>query len=250
MNNGLDLIISKVMEYSSIPSVTYREKQFLEYLAKEMPTKYHSLINKNPKYLFYRYSGKTRWLVLAHIDRIPVQPFTMQVQDNFLTGQLDNVISVAICRYLMEQGTPVDFLFTTQEESCDSADQIVEAYEQNADYNVIDMDIDVPISDHEVAVGAITLRSRDNLAPYDKGLVRMMRKMAQENDIDYIRKDGHWLVCQIGTAIKKNPALKGMYLGLPINNYHSNKEVINLTCIKNTIKLFDGIRKNVGEMSL
>lgn len=249
MNNGIELVVSKVVEYSNIPAVTYKEKQFLAYLAGEMPTKYYTLDKSNPKYLLYRYSGKTRWLVLAHADRIPVDPFITQLQGDFLVGQLDNVISVAVCRYLMEQGMPCDFMFTTQEECCQSADQIVEAYGRNVDYRVLDMDIDVPTSVHEVDIGAITLRSRDNLAPYDRSLVRTMRKMAKKNDVDYIRKDGDWLVCQIGTAIVKNPKLKGMYLGLPINNYHSNREVINMSCIKNVIKLFDGIRKDVRDMS-
>jgi len=252
MNNGIGYIADKVKEYSKIPSLTYKEDNFLDYLANDIPTTNYELYKNNryngcPPYLHYRYSDKTKWLVLAHVDRIPVPSFEFTIKDNKLIGQVDNVISVAICRYLIEHKAPVDFLFTTQEETCSSAGQILDAWMMNQDYYVLDMDIDVAVKEDEIDCGAISLRSRDNLAPYNDELVNLMRGMADKHKVQYLKKDGHWLVCQIGTALEEVPELKGAYFGLPIWKYHSNHEVINLDCVRNAVKLFDGIRESVRE---
>jgi putative aminopeptidase FrvX len=250
MNNGIGYITDKVKEYSKIPSLTYKEDDFLAYLANDIPSKYYTLNwvkseGKRAPYLHYRYNGKTQWLVLAHVDRISVPPFTFQIQDNRLIGQLDNVISVAMCRYLMEHNMPVDFMFTTQEETCSSADQILNVWEKNPDYYVVDMDIDVSVTKDEIDCGAISLRSKDNRALYNDELVNLMRGLADKHKVQYLKKDGHWLVCQIGTALELSNCMKGMYLGLPIFDYHSNHEVINIECVKNALNLFDGIRESV-----
>ena len=244
MNNSIGYIINKVQEYSAIPSVTYKEKQFLEYLETEIPTKHYTMENHIPKYLFYKYNGKTKWLVLAHVDRITVPSFKFQIQNSRLVGQLDNVISVAICRHLMEQHMPFDFMFTTQEENCNSADQIIEVWDRNSDYYVLDLDIDVAVQESEIDRGVISLRSRDNNAPYNHELVGLLRKNAEQHKVPYIKKNRDWLVCQIGMALEKKPGMKGCYFGLPIWNYHSNSEIINLECVKNAVKLFNVIREN------
>jgi putative aminopeptidase FrvX len=71
----------------------------------------------------------------------------------------------------------------------------------------------------------------------------MLRKLCVDNKIDYITKDGHWLMCQIGTTINECPKVKGCYFGLPIHNYHSNSEIISFKCMENAIKLFECIGK-------
>lgn len=247
MNNGIGFIINKVKEYSNIPSLTHQEGKFLSYLDADIPTKFYTLDNHNPRYLFYKYNGKTRWLVLAHVDRISVPSFKFQIQNNKLVGQLDNVIAIAICRHLMEQHMPFDFMFTTQEETCQSADQIIEVWDRNSDYYVLDLDIDVAVKESEIDRGVISLRSRDNLAPYNNILVGKMRKLAEEHKVQYIKKNGDWLVCQIGTALEKKPSMKGMFVGLPIAQYHSNKEKVNILTIENMVKLFNVMREDANE---
>ena len=141
VNKSVDYIIGKMREYTKIPALTFHEQDLLAYLEEDIPTKHYDLDKSNPKYLLYRYKGKTKYLVLAHVDRIEVEEFRFVRHNGRLTGQLDNVISVATCRYLIEQGTPVDFMFTTQEECLQSADQIAEAYEKcGNDYFVLDME--------------------------------------------------------------------------------------------------------------
>jgi putative aminopeptidase FrvX len=70
-----------------------------------------------------------------------------------------------------------------------------------------------------------------------------------ENKIDYITKDGHWLMCQVGTTIQECPKVKGCYVGIPIDNYHSNTEIVNFKCISNVLKLFDAIKGEVNGKS-
>jgi putative aminopeptidase FrvX len=118
-------------------------------------------------------------------------------------------------------------------------------WEKNPDYYVVDMDIDVSVTKDEIDCGAISLRSKDNRALYNDELVNLMRGLADKHKVQYLKKDGHWLVCQIGTALELSNCMKGMYLGLPIFDYHSNHEVINIECVKNALNLFDGIRESV-----
>lgn len=244
MNIGIEFIINKIKEYSQIPSLTYQEDKFLDYLVKEIPTEHYTLDDETSDYLLYRNNGETQWLILAHTDRIKVPRFTFRVTDKTIHGQLDNVISVAICRYLMELGTPVDFMFTTREETCQSAQQIIDVWSQKQDYKILDMDIDVlhdKDDTKEVDYGMISLRDRDSLAVYDQELVKEVRGIADRNDIEYVTKDGHWLIAQPGTVLKDNNMVKIMYLGIVIDNYHSNKEYVTFKAIENMVKLVEGI---------
>ncbi len=244
MKNGTEYIVNKIKEYSKIPSLTYKEDKFLTYLSKDIPLKKYTLYNQYPNYLLYRYNGDTRWLVLAHTDRIKVHPFDFRMKDNYLHGQLDNVISVAICRYLMKLGMPMDFMFTTMEETCQSHAQILEVWFDKQDYKILDMDIDVLYGEDawEANNGMISLRDRDNLALYDKEFVAEIRGIAEKNNIEYVKKDGHWLVAQPGTVLERDNRVKIMYVGIVIANYHSNKEYVNLKAVEKVIKLFEGIK--------
>lgn len=245
LKKSVEYIIEKMKEYAQVPSLTYEEDDFLDYLAKKIEPKKHTLYDMD-RYLVYKYEGETKWLILAHTDRISVEKYDWRVEDDVIHGQLDNGISVAICTYLIQQGYPVDIAFTTQEETCHSAGQITDIYKAlNREPYVVDMDIDVSLKHEEVMRGAISLRDRDNMVGYCKELVDKVRAMCDKNKIDYIKKDNDWLICQIGTAIKEDPELKGMYLGLPIGNYHSHEEYMPIKCIERVLDLFTCIKNKV-----
>ena len=246
MKKDTQYIINKIKEYSMIPSQSGQEKVFLDYLKSEFPNHNYSL-QEHPDCLFYKYKKPTKWLVIAHTDRIPVPKFKFEIIDKTLIkGQLDNVISVAILRLLVEENIPVNILFTTEEETLKSCPQIVNiSYGKN--YSVLELDIDVATSKDEVIEGSISLRDRDNSAEFDKELVAYMKKICDRNNIRYITKDGDWLVDELGCTIAGVPSIKGCYVGVPIWEYHSNKEIVNIKCIENAIKLFECIKKEVPD---
>lgn len=236
MNKNTGYIFSKMKEYSKIPSTTGNERVFMEYLKGDFPTGSYRLYD-NADCLFYEYTKSSPWLVLAHVDRIPVDPFDFEIIDgSLIKGQVDNAVSVGILRLLAEQNTPLNMLLTTEEETLQSCPQIVKVC-MGKDYRVLDLDIDVAVDMQEIEHGGISLRDRDSTAEFDKELVCLMRKICSDHRIDYLVKDGHWLVDQIGCVIKGVPSIRGMYLGLPIFNYHSNEEIINMRCVDNAVKL-------------
>ena len=248
MNKDVKYVIDKLTEYSKIPSLTHRESKFMDYLRKDCLglANYDMVKDYREDCILYRHKTiRSGILVTAHMDRIKVAPFEFELIDNKtkIKGQLDNCISVSICRLLMEKNTPVDFLFTTAEEVLQSNAEIIDTWRQHEYEYVVDMDIDVSNIKKEVEDGAISLRDRDSATIYSEELVNKLRAICTTNKIDFITKDSHWLMCQIGTTISEEPRIKGCYAGLPLLNYHSHKEIMNLKCIDNMIRLFEAIKK-------
>lgn len=240
MNKDIRFIINKVKEYSRIPSPSGQEKEFLNYLKKDFPNKNYFL-KEYPDCLFYEYKKPTKWLVVAHVDRVSVRYFRSEVlYEELLKGQIDNVVSVAILRLLVEKNVPINFLFTTKEEILQSCPQIVNVC-YGKDFYVVCLDIDVAVNFTEVFDGPISLRDRDTTAEFNKELVMLLRKICDKNGINYITKDGNWLIDELGCTIAGVPTIKGAYVGLPINNYHTGRERISFKCISNVIKLFECI---------
>jgi putative aminopeptidase FrvX len=247
MNKDIRFVIDKIKEYTSIPSLTHHEGKFLEYLKKDFPTTNHKL-RETKEGLFYEYKEPTSYLVTVHVDRISVEPYKWHEGAETLVGQLDNTVSVAIARLLAEKDVPVHIQFTTCEEILQSNAQIIHSVENarlaGIPLVVLDLDIDVAVDYKEIADGAISLRDHDSITAYDKELVYYLRKICDKNKIDYITKDTDWLMCQIGTTIQECPAVRGCYVGVPIWNYHSHKEIVSYTCIANAIALFDCLKED------
>lgn len=245
MSKDVNYVIDKIKEYSKIPSLTHNEGKFLKYLKKDFPTINHDL-RENKLGLFYEHKNYTPYLVTVHVDRISVGHYGWIVGDVIMIGQLDNVISVAIARLLVEKNIPVHIQFTTCEEILQSNGQIIYNVENaklaGIPLMVLDLDIDVAVDYKEIEGGAISLRDHDSIVKYDKELITHLRTICDKNKIDYITKDKDWLMCQIGTTIRECPAVRGCYVGLPIWEYHSNKEIVNLKCIENAIRLFECLR--------
>lgn len=249
MDKDIKFVIDKMKEYSKIPSLSYHEEKFLEYLRKDFPTENHNLREiEGGLFYEYKHNSYTPYLVTAHVDRIPVGPYKWHNGSKRLTGQLDNVISVAIARLLADKNIPVHFQFTTKEEVLRSNAQIIHSVENaklaGIQLKILDLDIDVAVDYEEIESGAISLRDHDSIVVYDKELVNKLRGICEKNKIDYITKPQDWLMCQIGCSIQECPEIRGTYVALPIFNYHSNKEIVSIKCIENMIKLFESIRED------
>jgi len=250
VNENIKYIINKVKEYTGIPSLSLNERNFLNYLAVDLQKSKsikHYALRDYGSYL-HLFSNEEdinmKTLITVHTDRIPVPPYEWKIlKDNKLKGQLDNAISIAIIRLLIEKQLPMDVLFTTAEEILQSNDQIIGIYEDCKYKYVVDLDIDVTVKPDEVESGVISLRDHDSIVKYDKELVEKLSDICEHNEINYITKDKDWLMCEIGTTIQQEPKVRGCYLGLPLDNYHSNHEVMNFKCIENAIKLIGCLSK-------
>ena len=239
MNIKVSNIVDTLFKYGKLPSISCEEQRFMKYLAKDIESSAVShILYPQEECLFYKYNKPTKWLVLAHIDRIPVEKFNYKKNHTNVVGQLDNVISVAILKEAINVGLPINILFTTKEEILRSCEQIYNIAKDRK-YWIIDLDIDVTVKDTEVKSGAISLRDRDCSSMFDSEVVKYLRNLCDINNIKYITKDGDWLVVQVGCSINRYPELRGCYLGLPLDNYHSHREVMNIECINNAWKLLN-----------
>ena len=74
---------------------------------------------------------------------------------------------------------------------------------------------------------------------YPEAFVERITNICKHDNIDYVHKDGDWLICQIGCALGKAEILPKNYsfIGIPLINYHSNKEVASEKCVRNIVKL-------------
>lgn len=236
-------IVSKLKEYSKIPSVTGNETEFLEYLEKDFNG------NKSQSWrsvkldfqfsykLLYNKESRSPYVFTVHTDRVcdyrENKPFESEIRsigNKIVKGQLDNIISIAILRYLHSLGYSMNVLFTTREEICRSYEQIQEVMIL---YGFIPVSLDIdPVKD-ELFQGSdhITIREESFSFSYDPDTVALFQKIAIENNIPFSNKDGfsHDEIYHLMRATQS--VYKGAHLGLPLKNYHTNDEEVNWSSI-------------------
>ena len=169
---------------------------------------------------------------IVHMDRIPVQAVDFVFQEDgslpIIGGQLDNTISLAVLRTIYNLGYRFNAIFTTEEESCNAHRAVVDIAHLNR-WTVIDCDIDV-FSRGDEWINSISLRQGDNIARYTPWLVYDFQRLAEGAGINYSSKTD-WLVGTIGFVRRQAPDIDGLYLGLPILNYHSGREFASLESV-------------------
>ena len=240
----LHFICEKMQEYSKIPSLTGHEQAFMDYLVEDISQLKGYAIEKRVDCFAVKSIKPADITILVHVDRIPVEPFEFSFNKGMWVGQHDNVISVAIARWLMSKAIPFNFLFTTKEENCQGGYQIRQYIEDHPDQTtLIDLDIDVGVKASETTSGAVSIRKKDNMLSYPEAFVERVTSICKHDNIDYVHKDGAWLICQIGCALGKAEILPKNYsfIGIPLINYHSNKEVASEKCVRNIVKLLTKI---------
>ncbi len=248
-------IFGKMEEYSDISSLTGNEKAFTAYLKNDLKNLEKYEIESKTDCFLVKSKVGSPYTLLVHIDRISVGAFKYEFSE-IIKGQTNNVISIAIMRYLFEQGVNLNALFTTREENCSNANQIISYTEEFPGQVLIDLDIDVAVSREEVVSGAVSIRKNDSLMPYSVSLVKYIEELCEKNKINYINKDGDWLIVQIGIAMAKYKELKGLtnkalselrrygYIGIPIWNYHSNHEEASAKSVLSVVKLLKKLAEN------
>ena len=253
----IDYITGKLKEYAEIPSVTGDETVFLERLDREFIThegmSRRTVMNDGKVYYSLLKCGNGPDLVLCvHTDRVPDpktnEPYKNKIKQNgeFITGQLDNIISIAVMSYLNSIGLKFNILFTTSEEICFSYPQIDEVMQL---YGMVpvSVDIDVYSQETDISSGYITIRNKSFSREYDQGTVRLLRKAAEENDIP-VNNDSGLSHDEVFHLMRAVPGRNGAHLGLPIYNYHSNREAVSVKAVLNMISLLKAvIEKNEVE---
>lgn len=250
---NLKYIKDKMVEYSKIPSLTRREGEFRDYLFQDMAVgltstrkSWQASLLTYPECLFVTPQWKdAKTTIMIHIDRIPVQPFEFTFDGGYWVGQHDNVISVAIARWLMWKKVPFNFLFTPREENCSNGQLIRDYVVANPDQNLIDLDIDVSVDKRETLDGLVSIRRRDNLLKYPEAFVKKLTALCVDNGIPYTHKDEHWLIVQLGVALREAKVLPPnySYIGIPLIDYHSNHEIASEKCVRGVLQLLTAYAK-------
>lgn len=250
----LEYVKTIVKDYSKISSLSGSETNLMNTIIWDIDftstTKTRSLysIEVRKDCTFVKsLRNKSNTTIMIHIDRIPVAPYQFTFDNGFWTGQNDNVISVAIARWLIWKRLPFNFLFTTREEICANSYQILEFIKDHPEQDLIDLDIDVTKDPVETTSGAVSIRKRDNQLQYPAEYVNRFTEICKRENIKYIHKDGHWLIVQLGMALHRLPKEElpknFTYIGIPLISYHSNHEIASEECIKGVMKLLSTYAK-------
>ena len=170
------------------------------------------------------------WIV--HMDRVPGfdgLPYTNNIADqgDYVDGQLDDIIGIAILKAVFDIGVPLNILFTTEEETVRSIPQIIEFLKlpDNEDiYVPITIDIDVFDDITEIEEIGVTIRDYDNSAHFDLTTVTFLRNVAHEQVIEYETSTGYAIVETGFLSHSTQGELTGAHLGIPITNYHTDRE--------------------------
>jgi putative aminopeptidase FrvX len=137
----------------------------------------------------------------------------------------------------------MNILFTTREERCESWKQLhqtILAFSTSlvSSMKPISIDIDIFPSLSSFKDGQVTLRSFDNCGPMDPLLVSLLRHCAGNAMVPYFKDT-------IGTAIVEPGFLaqhtggvfRGAHIGIPLINYHTDKEQTYWSSVYNIVKL-------------
>lgn len=257
INDMKRFMLPRLKAYSSIPSLSGKEKNFLKFLVTDFYRDQDSNIWRkvhmgDSPYYYYRLGGKKGvtplpYFLVVHVDRIPNYnaksgtPYlntitTSNVADEFLTGQLDNIIGIVVARYLIELNIPIDILFTTKEEVVESTVQLWEMCKLSKKVPIT-IDIDVFNAVGEFEDGHTTLRFEDRNGKMLKSLVKMLQVIANTNNIPFSFNKGEAIV-ETGFLSKlEDGKYKGAHVGIPLINYHSDMETTKWECVHSAVSV-------------
>ena len=223
--------------YYSTPSLTYQEKRLADVLLADYPGSYQ---DSETGVVVWPGDPTSRICFIVHMDRIQVGKVDFIFEEGgslpVIGGQLDNTICLACLRTLYDLGYKFNAIFTVQEEVC-QAHKVVIDIARFYNWTIIDCDIDVFYKGDEW-IDSISLRLGDNIARYTPWLVYKFWGMAECSGIKFSHKTD-WLIGTVGFVRRDAPDVAGLYLGLPILNYHSGKEFASLES-KNAYTTFMG----------
>jgi len=254
--NIRNFILKKLKEYSKIPSLSYKEDKMFSYLLKDFkPLNNQTLFiekresNKKKLFLFLLEDNLTfPYIFVVHTDRIGNEKThksylnTINSSKDKIYGQLDNILGIAILRYLHEEKIPLNILFTSREEvqmSWSQILQVISTYSYIQGESFIPISIDVDVFDKiDSSVASITLRTFDFFSKFDIETVKKLQRIAKKEKIKYSIDEYGQAYTEIGMlSLYTEGSIKGAHIGIPIENYHSDKECVFWNTVYDIIKL-------------
>lgn len=244
-----EFVLTKLNQYSAIPSLSEKELEFLNFLekdfSKDLPRPMRKVfIGKNPLYYYYAGDPWSNFFITVHTDRVrsfsgkvyttPV--ITFNNEKEYIQGQLDNIIGIVAARFLLHMKVPVNILLTTREEQVASVPQVEEVCKLTNKIPIsVDIDVFSDLTDFDN--GLITLRDRDSAGKMLPALASYLRELAASLNIPFTVNDG-WAAVETGfLARATEDKYQGAHIGIPLVNYHSDQEITSWDVVYNTITL-------------
>lgn len=183
---------------------------------------------------------------LAFLDRL-------QIQDGYISAQLDNVVSAAMLVYLFQLGFQGTALFTAQEEAGRSWRYALSWFQrqQLTTQRLVVLDTSpYPTREHADAQHLV-LRNRDASAQFAPAITQELADRCAQMGITYSYKDEYIAAqnremnksyslgrTELGRlATMSEGAINGTTLQIPTTNYHTADETAALASVKAMIQL-------------
>ena len=252
-------ILPLLKEFATIPSLTGHEECMVakveEYFLPIYPHyDFYYLTRKDKPYCAFLASAiaPSKYVLVVHLDRVPNrdgEPYhTIPVDHGeYVQGQLDDIIGIAIAHYLMRySGKSISVLFTTSEEIGQSWYQIKDFVKMfsSSDQTIIPVGIDIDIFDTlPEPKGLISLRNVDDAGRMHLTEACKFRDVATRLSIPWTATEGY-SITEIGyVSSHTRETIQGVHVGLPLTSYHTDKECISWEAIVSVIRLLTSIIK-------
>tara|TARA_B100000508_G_scaffold140801_1_gene143526 strand:- start:1558 stop:2613 length:1056 start_codon:yes stop_codon:yes gene_type:complete len=176
------------------------------------------------------------------------------IEDNWLKGQIDNVISIGAIYQLFKDGFQGTVLFATEEEIGKSWMHIVSYLkkEKIKTQDILVLDTSPFTESKQVEEGHIILRNRDFSEEFSVSLVERLKERCEKLGLVYTFKDEFLLSegkmteqlgsTELGRLIQGSKGLwSGASIQIPTLQYHTSSETTTVKAIENYYKFLRNI---------
>ena len=255
------LILERLKAYSTITSLSGSELNMLFKVRDDFKCRAGQIFievyrDQQPYYgLLLDQKNRCPYLFTVHLDRVPNfwtqtgYTNTILDVDGRLCGQLDDIIGIAVMYYI-HQHYPVNILFTTNEEFCESWVELRDAIKtygtETCPLIPVSVDIDVCRKFEEFEKDSpVTIRSKDRAGKMNPTIVSHFRHLAEVYGISNAGDSLGYTMVEAGMlAHETRGEFTGAHVGIPLINYHSDKEMTTWATVWNAVKLLSAIVAN------
>lgn len=178
---------------------------------------------------------------LTSDDKIFMFNSNIILKDNLFFGQIDNVISVAVMFYILENFDFTDeMIFTTREEigkSWECVDEYVRDYDK-FNLKLVVLDTSPYENFNGKDKGFLVLREGDENGDFDLNMVEDMKLFLNSNKIPFYFKSKTNGMTELGRVSSESKGkINGITLQLPSLNYHTTYETSTIESLENYTKV-------------
>jgi putative aminopeptidase FrvX len=186
---------------------------------------------------------------------------SLRIEDGYLSGQLDNVLTAAILVHLFEHGFQGTAFFTAQEEAGRSWRYLLEWFRRfgNSTNDLVVLDTSPYPTREEADSQLVVLRMQDANASFNSAMTIQLENLCRMNGISYSYKD-RYLASQNDALIAagekprslgstemgriiaaSNGLVDGTTLQIPTTGYHTMNETASIRSCEAFIKLLNTV---------